>query len=146
MRQLVLQVHSVLQAYIVVHDNVFSNSLRRILPVPWLFQCVNFEHLAIDLKVLEEDLETIQGEAQADAQQDALRDDLALTTSLINYIDILAATIKKLRSICIALHIKSEGQKYTWAEYRRDLRQYEDLVSQYREAGSELNRSMSGST
>ena len=57
---LVLELHELLQDYIAVHNDFFSSRWRRVIPIPGLFQAMNFEHRAIHLKVLEETLEQLK--------------------------------------------------------------------------------------
>jgi hypothetical protein len=141
LKQLCFLVHTYLQAYIAIHNDIFRSNLRRILPVPWLFQSVNFENHTINLKGLEEDLQAIRNRVYI-PETGVLTDGLEEAIELINYIDLLEVTIKKLREMCAALHLKSEGLQYPWAEYRRDLKHYHTLVSHYRLSGEQLNSSM----
>ena len=71
---------------------------------------------------------------------EALLGDVAIIVVLHNYIDTLNVTLKKLRKICIKLHVKSQGKAYGWREYRQDVKEYQVLVRFYQEAGAALNQ------
>ena len=126
---------TVLKSYIAIHNDFFRVSLRRILPLPVLFQGIDFDDYFRRLFYLDE---TLAGIVRQFPDQSEEAPELLVVIK--RYCEALRAAMSALREICRALMEKAEHQKaYAWTAYQRDLRHYNAAVSRYREVGSKLN-------
>lgn len=131
----------ILGEYIAVHEDIFGGgflrAMRRLVPIPGFFKAIDFEHHAIVLSGLRQEI---------DAARDSV--DIALSPSqiegsLVAYCNALATTITYLEHICRRLASrKNSPDSYTRAEYEADLGIYEQAVAGYRALGADLNYAM----
>ena len=130
-----LDIGSVLNSYIAIHNDIFRFSIRRILPLPVFFQSMDYDGYFRRLYYLDETLAGVA--AQFPDRSDEAPELLSVIKS---YCDALRATMSALRKICGSLMEKAAQQKsYDWSDYRRDLGRYKTEVSLYREIGQKLN-------
>ncbi len=126
----------VLAAYVGLHNEVFRFSLRRLLPIPWLFRPIPFDKHVAAAAALRRSLD-IYGEP--------LRNRAAPGTSgaiLVGYMRALSEAIDSFRFVCEQLNRKREGGSYPRAKYDRDLAEYQSSVMRYQDWGLKLNRLM----
>jgi hypothetical protein len=135
-----LDIGAILQSYIAIHNDIFRFSLRRILPVPVLFQSIDYEDYFRRLFYLDETLGGIfrQFPDHSDEAPELL-------VIIKRYCEALRAAMSSLRKICGSLMEKAAHQKtYNWTVYQSDLRRYNAAVSRYREIGARLNVLLNG--
>ena len=123
------RVHVILQEYVSIHDQIFKPSLRKAIRIPGLFKPIDFGKHFEDLGVLVNALEEVTISTDLGDQQSVF----------IEYVTALLCAIEELRVLCEKLFAKSEGTTYSMEEYKSDVAAYQDLVSEYRAIGSELN-------
>ena len=134
-----LEIGSILNSYIAIHDDIFRFSLRRILPLPVIFQSMDYDEYFRRLFYLDETLAGIA--AQFPERSDEVPELLSVIKS---YCDALRAAMSALREICGSLMEKAAHQKsYGWSNYQRDLARHNTDVTRYREIGQKLNALLS---
>lgn len=136
-----LIIHDILDHYVVVDNDAFKPSLRRILPIPGVFESIDFERHCGTLARLILALEPVCGmiRGQQFGPPDSLEDEFAKV--LADYAEALLEAIKRLNSILTRL--KNEGHMkpatYTAHEYRADVKDYQVAVARYRSWGIRVN-------
>jgi hypothetical protein len=138
---LALAAHDELLKYISVHNDIYGappwRALRRLLPIPWLFEAIPYGAHADILQAVRDALEEIRGEA-ASISSSA---DKVMSAPLLDYVRALQYAVSLLQEICSALADKSEGAAYSWGEYRRSTAEYERARLNYARLGGLLNES-----
>jgi hypothetical protein len=129
-----------LNIYIEVHDDIFRFKWRRILPLPWLFEPIDFSGHVLTLEMVQQTLDDVLNGPQSPATMDDGREAV-----LRDYVVALRTTVTQLGSICRKLARKADldGQ-YEPSEYRGDVALYEKSVSKYQALGDALNKRVYG--
>ena len=128
-----LEVHEVLTRYIKIHNDIFKSSIRRIIPIPGIFQSIDYRKHHDNLSELTKELETIiSGTPGNDEFPCALRES---TQALFQ-------TISTLREICGKLYEKSQGESnaYPKSQYDSDLTEYHSCERKHQILGERLNQ------
>ena len=134
-----VKVNDILLQYVAIHDDVFKTSVRKIIPLPFLFKAINFQahHGEIEkvLSQLEESKTVISRIfSQCDSAQ---KEFLEL---LSQYVVALIETVKRLKIVLGRLYAKSERlASYDWKQYKEELAQYQSAVQEYVSLGKQLN-------
>jgi hypothetical protein len=130
LRRLLGAMSSCLTQYIAVHDELFSFSLRRLIPIPFIFQKIDYAQHANALSTVQARLVQLRsGFAQHGA-----------TAELpLAYLEQLSATMRKLEEICVRLAKKANGESYRYSDYNADVDAYDALVKIYTASGKRLN-------
>src|SRR4051812_15539965 len=105
-----LAVHQILTQYLEVHDQVFAFSLRKIIPIPGLFQPINYARATKQLNELSILLKELAGECESESPK----------VTLALYIERLNMAVSALSEICAALAKKTIGKPYPVARYQQD--------------------------
>ncbi len=133
--QAVVEVNSLLQEYVRIHNNLYRSSLRRILPIPRLFESIDFKSKRDALVRLDARLEDARRLVEGD-----WGDNQSLRCCLFDFLSAFEETQRTLRQMCERLYAKSQNQdRYRWSEYRSDSRRYDLLRLRQREIGIRLN-------
>ena len=128
-----LDVHDVLTCYIKIHNDIFKSSIRRIIPIPGIFQSIDYSNHHHNLFELTKELETIISKTIGnDEFPCALRE---FTTALFE-------TISKLQEICEKLYKKSQGESNAYPKklYELDLKEYRSCEQKHLILGERLNQ------
>jgi hypothetical protein len=135
------QVNDLLSQYILVHDNIFKFSLRKLLPIPGLFKAINYCKHEITLSGLENQLQlSSQSTRQTMSRKGLSSAEREFFQALHEYSDALRDSVHRLREISTALCHKSRGaMDYSMAMYNRDTAAYNDSVMRYTALGERLN-------
>jgi hypothetical protein len=124
-----------LHRYIAVHDHIFKFSLRRSIPIPGIFQPIDFQQQFESLRFIEMDLQRIL--------EDIGESPLARAGAGIRFLAYgaaLSAAIAQLREICGSLFQKADGRvPYSTSEYQQDLAEYQQRVARYQQLGVDIN-------
>jgi hypothetical protein len=144
-RTVARSVNALLAEYVRVHDNIygvsFARSLRRLLPIPGLFEAIPYAAHADTLQRLRDGLIT------AALQAKILRPQLPLGSArlefldrLEHYLEALDLTVSLLQRICIELAAKAETRPGpTWSHYRERVHDYDRACATYIRLGAALN-------
>lgn len=130
-----LEMHQILQSYVQTHDEVFGFSLRKVIPLPFIFKKMDFQSLYEQCRFREREIKEVVDQLPATSSEAP-----ELLESLKVFSQALFATVEKLEQICGKLWDKAEKKKvYSPDEYNRDVAEYNHLVASYQEAGHHLN-------
>ena len=139
-RGIAVMVNDALSGYIETHNEVFKMSAKRLVPIPGVFEAIDFKAHVEKLVGIEDTLSRA-GATTAwvlDGSKDAtIRKVLG---NLQKYAAGLLEAIRQFRHISEKLYRKSQDPgTYTWGTYQKDLDAYENAVKHYTEIGVELN-------
>lgn len=139
-RGIAVMVNDALSGYIETHNEVFKMSAKRLVPIPGVFEAIDFKAHVEKLVGIEDTLSRA-GATTAwvlDGSKDAtIRKVLG---NLQKYAAGLLEAIRQFRHISEKLYRKSQDPgTYTWSTYQKDLDAYENAVKHYTEIGVELN-------
>lgn len=126
-----------LHRYIIVHDDIFKFSIRRILPIPGLFQAIDFPSHVATLDEIGDELSDTISDVATSAYADHM-----IPMLLVGYGNALLTTVNHLRSICDRLGRKAEREDYPNEDYNRDVAEYQALVREYQRHGAKLNAAL----
>lgn len=130
-KELSIDVNRVLDAYIVVHNEIFGFSLRKIIPLPAIFKAINYESCYNKLDFLQDKLNNLISDIPEHTEY---------FTLLKEYSKALLHTILWLRNICEKFTNKIKGiGNYSKSEYQKDVNTYNHSVNTYRTLGLRLN-------
>ena len=137
------QVGRILHDYVAIHDDIFGGglvrTLRRMVPIPGIFQAVDFDRHDRDLAVLADELRSVVGQVANDDPATEHADSLA------RYCHALMAAVVQLQGISRKLAGRGDDpNSYDKQAYRVDLVRYEQAVATYRSMGEEINRAFRG--
>jgi hypothetical protein len=139
-RGLAAIVNDALSRYIVAHNDVFKASAKRLVPIPGVFEAIDFKAHVETLTGVEGTL-TEAGVTTASAMEGS--GDVMVRRflgHLQKYEAALLEAVRQLRQISERLYRKSQDPKaYKWSTYQKDLHAYEDAVKHYSKMGVELN-------
>lgn len=136
--------YRVLNAYIEVHDNILGvpwyRAIRRVIPIPGVFDRIPYPEHRETLSHLAVDLRAVRDKAQALPARSLTAAEARFGRSLHEYCDALLDSLVRLQRICLSMAEKAEGHPGpSWAEYQRQLAEYEDSCKRYGRAGEILN-------
>ena len=123
-------VNGILSRYVAIHDEIFSFSWRKIIPIPGLFKAIEYPRHRDELGLLAAQL--------ADVLDSPADECLPLVFG--HYVDALLRTVIALRDLCSRLADKAEGDSYPMAQYNSDVASYKALVNEYLQLGAVLNQ------
>lgn len=131
--QKAMEVHKVLTRYIQIHNDVFKSSIRRVIPIPGIFQAIDYGKHQSNLAKLANELEAIIFGTVGDDE---------FASVLQEYARALLQTISSLREICGKLYEKSQGSlnSYPKSQYEADLAKYHSYERTYQALGRRLNQ------
>lgn len=138
------ELNDLLSAYIAVHDDVFSRSFRRIIPIPGIFQPIDWhgqEVLAAIADGIEANTAEIASLVAKESDVSPVHD---AVTACACYSEALHDAVRRLHAICSRMEGKANGScAYSMPEYREDLAKYRAAEQQYYELGDVMNMAFS---
>lgn len=132
-------VNDLLTRYIAIHDDIFRASWRRFIPIPGLFQKINYQQHFIDITNVEITLSAMKVEA-AGLYENVSGAGKDCVAALNNYIASLLNSLSVLIKIIEGLKDKSKHKKYNWNEYGLHVHSYEQLREKHAALGVEVNQ------
>lgn len=136
------RVFLLLTQYVEIHDTVFKFSIRKALPIPFIFQPIDFGKLHENLtKISEEFKDCLKNIKKHNITLEKNSNpESAFAKQLAAYVIALQLTVQKLLEILKGLHINSLGTtQYSKTAYKQDLEEYQELVNSYAKVGLVLN-------
>jgi hypothetical protein len=129
----------ILNDYIAIHDDIFGGgflrNLRRMIPIPGIFQPIDFDRHDRDVGALAQELEAVKDRIGVDDPPAQLADLLA------RYCHALMNALRQLERISRKLGArKDDRSSYKDREYNADLTDYEEAIVAYRSMGEHVNR------
>jgi hypothetical protein len=127
--------------YVSLQDHVFRFSIRRVLPIPFVFEKVDFPKIEKELVSITEFI-LLTSEHYQTVERDVLPMDWdALDELFPRFCEAVSGSSAKLAHICRRLGARVEdANRYRRTEYDRDISIYNEGVDRYRSMGLELNR------
>ncbi|KOE80247.1 hypothetical protein ACS86_17610 [Vibrio alginolyticus] len=123
-----------LARHVSVHNEVFGFSVRKLLPIPFLFKKIDYAYLWSESDEIYHELSRLI----TDIQENPLtlkRDEI-----LIKYLSALSESSRYLSILLKRLSQKSSGiSNYQKSEYNSDLETYERSQEKYSKLGIKLN-------
>lgn len=134
-----LKINSLLSEYIVIHDEVFKFSWKRIIPLPLIFKTINFHDLhekvgkiLDNLKQCNDIISELLGEVSGMESRFA--------HFLLEYCLALIDTVITLKEILYQLYLKSENSgDYSFSKHHKLSKEYNEAVKKYYSIGNRLN-------
>jgi hypothetical protein len=132
-------VNALLTSYIELHEAVFAHPLWQSIPIPGLFDAIDFNHHATQITEIERSLSEIRDRISTlccDAtlnEQDYLETAFQYVTTLLDAVTALAVIVTRLRR-------RADGETYTFSAYKDDVSAYERAEKAYHALGDEMNR------
>ncbi len=139
-RGLAVIVNDALSRYIATHNDVFKLSVRRLVPIPGVFEAIDFKAHVETLTAVEDTLSSAgvtTASALKGSSDAAVRDFLA---HLQEYNTALLDAVRQFRRVSERMYRQSQNPgTYKWSTYQKDLDTYEEAVKHYTEIGVDLN-------
>jgi hypothetical protein len=133
-----VRINALLTQYIEVHDVVFKFSLRKIIPLPFIFKATDFSSLHCRAEQIIIELNTCDQQICNFIENGLSGERFA--HFLLKYCQALVNAVSLLRVILHQLYLKSQHLcEYTWKEYDKQVKLYDKAVSVYTTMGDELN-------
>lgn len=147
-RAIAVKVNDVITDYIRVHDDVFTVSARRIIPIPGVFEAIDFKSHVYRLRKHLQALASVDGEIETLLGQ-GVRDSKvrSFVLRLKDYNLALSRTLVYFEAISQNLYKKSRNPThYSWDTYNKDFDTYQESIDEYRRLGVALNEAYHGLT
>jgi hypothetical protein len=112
-----------LSKYVSVHNDVFAIKPTRIVPLPGVFDPIDFDRNA---EILQEILDDLASVGMSLGQLNRSDGDLPL-----RYVQSLHAAASMLKNIALSLRDKANGAPYDWSTYNSSVDEYESLVKAF---------------
>lgn len=123
-----------LARHVSVHSEVFGFSVRKLLPIPFLFKKIDYAYLWSESDEIYHELRRLISDIQ-ESPLTLKRDEI-----LIEYLSALSESSRHLSVLLKRLSQKSSGiSNYQRSEYNSDLETYERSQKRYSKLGIKLN-------
>lgn len=137
--EIALKINNLLSEYIIIHDEVFKFSWRKIIPLPFIFKAINFHDLhekadkvLNNLEQCNDDLSRILSEVSDKESRFA--------HFLSEYCLVLTNTVSLLKEMLYQLYLKSENSgDYNLSKHNSLSKEYDEAVRKYYSMGNRLN-------
>lgn len=139
--RLARRVDSMVKTYMIVQEDLFKPSLRKILRLPGIYRPVNYEENGAVLKGLLDELAEVKGAIRSESP-DASSVEENFLGVLRGYVSIMTRAVEKLLFICGRLNERSKGAPYGAAEYKNDMTELRKIQKKHLETGLKLNSLM----
>jgi len=139
--ELAVRIQALLDAYIRIHNDLLKFSVRRLIPIPGIFEPIDHAGNGVRLRQIGEQLtECIEEVCERSASSPMGPGVVEFIAALGEYALVLRKTVLALADICECLQLKAQHPgRYTLAEYQRDMDAYKALVTEYRLLGAGVN-------
>jgi hypothetical protein len=139
--ELALRINDLLTGYVAIHDNIFKFSIRRILPLPFVFQAINYGRYFVQLSLIKGSLISCREQAlRMQLSYSEENDQTNFLRAAETYLNALIEAATRLSAICAGLAGKAEQtSEYKMARYNNDLDLYRQKVETYRDLGNVMN-------
>ncbi len=135
------EVGECLITYVTIHNDLFKTSIRRVIPLPFIFQRINYKKHIDSIEYILTRLQEHYTKTNLllnDENETNYQEYLNLLT---RYISALTDTIIKFKLVVSALYAKSQSftnSNFDWKNYKKDLDSYEQSIPRYSELGMNL--------
>lgn len=140
-RDLAIAVNDSLTRYIDIHNYLLKIAPGRLIPIPGIFEAIDFKAHTKKLDDINADL--LKAKTQITSFQKAgvaMPEAREFLRVLDEYVDALVDTVFKLRQVSSQLYKKShDTASYSWDTYRGDMRAYQVSIDKYMSIAQRLN-------
>jgi len=134
-----LRINNLLSEYIIIHDEVFKFSWRKIIPLPFIFKVINFhdlhekaDEILNNLEKCNDDISRILSEVSDKESRFA--------HFLSEYCLALTNTVSLLKEMLYQLYLKSKNSgDYSLSKHNSLSKEYDKAVKKYYSMGNRLN-------
>ncbi|WP_405114920.1 hypothetical protein MHH28_11345 [Paenibacillus sp. FSL K6-1217] len=124
--------------YTNIHDEIFKKSIRKTMPIPFLFKAINFQELGFKLQDIHNDLSRFK--TQVNDIRESGSEDKNKCTIFIEYVSKLMYAVQLLQGITRNLLLKSEGDNsYKLNDHTELVERYQKAVEEYYSLGDKMN-------
>lgn len=124
--------------YTTIHDEIFKRSLRKTIPLPFIFKAINFQDLEYRLQSIHNDLSRYKTQVNDIRQSES--EDTNKCNIFIEYVEKLMYAVQLLQGITHNLLMKSQGDNsYKLSERNELVKRYEKAVDAYYALGDKMN-------
>jgi hypothetical protein len=136
---IVVRINALLTQYIEIHDVAFKFSLRKIIPLPFIFKAIDFDSLCYQPEKIKTELNTCNQQICYLIENGLNKN--RFTYFLSEYCQALVVAVSLLRGILHQLYLKSQHScEYTWGKYDEQIKLYDKAMNKYTTMGNDLNR------
>jgi hypothetical protein len=142
---LLVEINDLLSAYVAIHDDVFSASWRRIVPIPGIFKAIDWKAHQSELHAIADSIEVKCSEVSALISNEPNSSSVHNAgTACVRYCNALHDAVTKLHGICTRMLAKANGTTpYTAKQYNADFAEYQAAVDDYYSLGDAMNMASS---
>lgn len=124
-------VNSLVREYGQLEDYIFRPSWRRIVPIPGIFEKINFGEVSAKIQKMRDELKTYR-ELHKIAESIGLSDSLCKYINVfLNYTTALDKALQCFEELAFDLYGKGRGFRFKWGEYSLKRKEYANLVKAY---------------
>lgn len=139
LQSIALDIHGLLAKYSEIHNSLFKFSVRRIIPLPFLFEAIDCCSLQAELDELCAEMARSREQLQEVLSSYTDAQFIPFGNCLREYCESLLVTLGILRDLVYQLHLKSQGRSYDWRAYQAQLASYNASVTSYKAIGKQTN-------
>lgn len=138
LRQTGISINNILSRYIQIHDALFKFSLKKFLPIPFMFKKIDYESLYLDIAEILKDLTEIKLKLTEAKLLDKKNQEVYGT--IIPYVENFRQTVQLLSYITLSLSKKiNDPKSYQFSKYQKSIAEYNELRNLHNKMGQNLN-------
>jgi phage-related minor tail protein len=139
LNEIFLKINNLLNEYIVIHDEVFKFSWRKIIPLPFIFKAINFHNLQQKAEEILNELEQCNNDLNKILSKVSDKESRC-AHFLSEYCLALTNTVSLLNNMLHQLYLKSENSgDYNLSKHNSLSKEYDEAVQKYYGMGNRLN-------
>lgn len=139
LKAIAIGINDLLKGYVEIHNAVFRFSWRRMIPLPFIFEAIDFDDLRSRAKHILSELETCNQRIDSLIGETAQKES-RFAHFLSEYCMALIETVCLLKKILYQLCLRSENSnEYRLSEYNSQCNLYKEAVNKYTTMGGRLN-------
>lgn len=134
-----LKINNLLSEYVIIHDEVFKFSWRKIIPLPFIFKAINFHDLHEKAAKILTNLEQCNDDVSR-MLSEAPDQESRFAHFLSEYCLTLTNTVSLLKEMLCQLYLKSENSgDYNLSKHNSLSKEYDEAIKKYYSMGNRLN-------
>lgn len=139
LNEIALRVNNLLSEYIVIHDEIYKFSWRKIIPLPFVFKAIDFHNLHEKADRILNNLEQCNDDISK-ILDEVSNNESRFAHFLSEYCLALTNTVSLLKEMLHQLDLKSENSgDYSLSKHNKLSKEYDEAVQKYHGMGNRLN-------
>lgn len=136
------RVNILLTTYIKVNDHIFKPSIRKWIPIPGIFQSINYHSSFLKLSDIESELVVLKNNLIVLIKEfNCSTPEYKFSDVFLKYCIALLNTVFSLKSICFKMKEKIAGNStYDYSLFDKDVEEYNNHVKNYLSYGDTVNQ------